>query len=556
MGHTRIVIGLDFGTTYSGRISVAWALGHCPDKPEVITSWPGQGNRTSPKVPSRVSYSDGKFLWGYQTTIFGENIRGLKILLDESQDPRVVSALSTMDLLTKNRKTAIEVTGSYLKQLVEHSSKILHRRFGQIVNQMDRSYVLTVPAVWSDKAKHATMTAAVTAGIAANEITLVSEPEAAALYCLKAIQPNSIRNGDVVVVCDAGGGTVDLISYCVKTVSPLRLEEVAEGSGGICGSMVLDVCFSEFLDDLIGKKNIPIMAKEMALRFWQEDIKLNFATDPDYEDEIHFVPVPGVKDNRQVSLKDGFLKLNGSQIKNLFDPVVQKVQNLIRGQIRSCEDSKKAVKAVFLVGGFGSSEYLFHRIKNVFTRITVMQPPNSWSAVMLGAVQHGIEGNQVAKRIARHHYGVTFRSRYGADLARYPPAIREWCDLEERWYVPKVMAWYIKKGDEIAENKPIRLPFNRSLADIDRSKLIFHDELLVCHKSESPRRRDETVFEVCTLESDLSAVPTYLFEAKTNSRGTKYYRVNYVLIMTPRSASITFELEFNGTSYGLIQSKY
>lgn len=38
---------------------------------------------------------------------------------------------------------------------------------------------------------------------------MISEPEAAAVYTLKAIQPNHLNIGDNFIVCDAGGGTVE-----------------------------------------------------------------------------------------------------------------------------------------------------------------------------------------------------------------------------------------------------------------------------------------------------------------------------------------------------------
>jgi molecular chaperone DnaK (HSP70) len=57
---------------------------------------------------------------------------------------------------------------------------------------MRLKYVVTVPAVWSDKAKDATLQAAIIAGIETKQIFLVSEPEAAALHSLQTIQPNSV----------------------------------------------------------------------------------------------------------------------------------------------------------------------------------------------------------------------------------------------------------------------------------------------------------------------------------------------------------------------------
>lgn len=57
---------------------------------------------------------------------------------------------------------------------------------------MNLQFILTVPAVWSDKAKDATMQAACLAGIPSQDLFLVSEPEAAAVYAIRSIQPNTI----------------------------------------------------------------------------------------------------------------------------------------------------------------------------------------------------------------------------------------------------------------------------------------------------------------------------------------------------------------------------
>lgn len=70
-------------------------------------------------------------------------------------------------------------------------------------------YVLTVPAVWSDKARQMTMEAAMRAGLGlgsgadegeegegegeAGLLKLITEPEGAAEYALRSIQPNSMK---------------------------------------------------------------------------------------------------------------------------------------------------------------------------------------------------------------------------------------------------------------------------------------------------------------------------------------------------------------------------
>lgn len=170
---------------------------------------------TSVKVPSVISYEDDRLRWGYQVGPLTGAFRGIKLLLDGSQAMKYAPSVTTKLLLIKSRKDVVQVAGDYLRQLVDQVREILLRRFGKASESMDLRFVLTVPAVWSDKAKDGTLRAAVQADIPANQISLVSEPEAAALYTLRAIQPNSIA------VRVWHGVEVSLSNSCRKGMSSL-----------------------------------------------------------------------------------------------------------------------------------------------------------------------------------------------------------------------------------------------------------------------------------------------------------------------------------------------
>lgn len=73
----------------------------------------------------------------------------------------------------------------------------------EFVDDTPIEYILTVPALWSDRARNLTFECAKKAGM--SRISCISEPEAAAIYTLSAIQPNSLQIDDNFVVCDAGG---------------------------------------------------------------------------------------------------------------------------------------------------------------------------------------------------------------------------------------------------------------------------------------------------------------------------------------------------------------
>ena len=89
-----------------------------------------------------------------------------------------------------------------------------------------------------------------------NQLQIISEPEAAATYALDALDPHDVKVDDTFVLCDAGGGTVDLISYTVSGLKPmLKIEEAASGTGGLCGSTYLNRIFEQFLIAKFGQND-------------------------------------------------------------------------------------------------------------------------------------------------------------------------------------------------------------------------------------------------------------------------------------------------------------
>jgi len=76
-----------------------------------------------------------------------------------------------------------------------------------------------------------------------------------ALLCVECLQESDTDEISSFVICDAGGGTVDLISYTITKLKPiLEVEEAAPGTGGICGSTFLNQRFASFLERKLGNQ--------------------------------------------------------------------------------------------------------------------------------------------------------------------------------------------------------------------------------------------------------------------------------------------------------------
>lgn len=58
--------------------------------------------------------------------------------------------------------------------------------------------------------------------------------------------------GDGFIICDMGGGTVDLITYRVSSIDPTKIEEATVGNGAQCGGSFVDRAFFRWLELRLG----------------------------------------------------------------------------------------------------------------------------------------------------------------------------------------------------------------------------------------------------------------------------------------------------------------
>lgn len=197
-----------------------------------------------------IQYDGHDIKWGFQIGEFGERHQWFKLGLDPSQswkdsklDTKFADPMTTPP--TSEGETE-KLVVDYLTALRKHSEQILRYKLPKSALQsIPLEFVITVPAVWTDAAQAKTRNCAERAGMGCGfSLHIISEPEAAAIYALDAMDPHDIKVGETFILCDAGGGTVDLISYRITALRPvLKIEEVSPGSGSLCGSSFLNRIF-------------------------------------------------------------------------------------------------------------------------------------------------------------------------------------------------------------------------------------------------------------------------------------------------------------------------
>ncbi|ETS73131.1 hypothetical protein PFICI_15076 [Pestalotiopsis fici W106-1] len=474
----KLVVAIDFGTTFSG---VAYWLGR--DQPDsgnikVICDWPAifpyEGER--PQVPTKVGYkNDGTIQWGNLASGELQPIQWVKLLLLEQQDlPHYLqhnqsAHLSTArELIQDLGKEAIDVVADYLRELWRHAmTKIKEYEIPAIVDDCVFHIILTVPAIWKGYARQKMQTAAERAGILKPtrrgdvSFSMTSEPEAAAHAILRSgdWRRKEADTGDTILVCDCGGGTVDVISYTLVNSETNELKECVEGDGALCGAVFVD---EEFFKLVKGRFNV-----HFGRGFWDTvplaTIEKAFSTD--WEN--------GMKRNLSSSnmlmsfgIAGRNIDLNKKQITACFRKVLERIHILLDKQIEGVINATGAApKYIFLVGGFGRCQLLFNAICEKYPDSFVIKGASNdepWSAICRGAaLGKAIEicaseenpdapANPILSRKPRISQGWSHDLHLGEECTTEEFENAEWDNDAGGYVVHGTMAWLVKRGQDVS----------------------------------------------------------------------------------------------------------
>jgi molecular chaperone DnaK (HSP70) len=195
-GGNTVIIGIDFGTTFSG---VAFTWSDKIERMEVISSWDSHehSNSDEQKTPTAIAFgSKSKVSWGYGIPRDAEQLKWFKLLLVDDKDlpddvRKSTKIKEAREYLKKHNKTPIQAISLYLRHLWNHSiQRITETVSRNLVNYSKFHIVITVPAIWPEYARARMREAASNAGMLGDriagptELSFVSEPEAAALATL------------------------------------------------------------------------------------------------------------------------------------------------------------------------------------------------------------------------------------------------------------------------------------------------------------------------------------------------------------------------------------
>ncbi|KAI1273675.1 actin-like ATPase domain-containing protein [Xylaria sp. FL0933] len=565
----QLIVGIDFGTTFSG-VAFAFATNN-EAKEDIITEWPGAGSYTKQKIPTVLYYDQYQKVVGWGPDIADalaptgypkpgvQKVEWFKLQLMLSGNT-YIDPINLPPL--PPGKSEIDVAADYLFKLRQAMRAALQKTLGEVFNREERNirYYLTVPAIWNDAGKAATRAAAIQAGFLRDEndnrLTLVSEPEAASLFCAKTGLLN-LKVHDAILIVDCGGGTVDLIAYEVEDENPFTVAECTAGSGDSCGSTALNRNFSNILRTKIRKMKLPDGSKTAGRVYakcimdFENRIKADFRNNG----QKWAVDVGIEAEFPEAGIEEGYMTFTNEEILQCFEPVVNRILELVRNQIIAIQAQNRTLQNILVVGGFGASEYLFQQIKLHVPpqfQSKVVRPMDSVAAIVKGAVTAGITERVITHRVARRHYLMAtlqpFKEGYHPEAYRVPSL-----DGKDRCKFTRQI--FVQKGQKVKIGEPVKVSFFRQVAP--GATLMYEDILYACDDDVCPEyTKDPRIKEVVTLTSDLSRKNLEKdFERMDTPQGT-FYRVYFDIYLTLDGSEFSAELVCQGEVMGRCRSRF
>ncbi|KAF8333722.1 hypothetical protein F5887DRAFT_1080066 [Amanita rubescens] len=550
----KLVIAFDVGTTFSG-VSYAFLIPGETPTIQSVTRFPGQQKVAGDsKIPSIVCYDgDGNVagvgseadpevnpeLWEVEELAIAEwfklHLRPPHLVAEQRFDAKDIPPLPL-------NKTVIDVFGDLLKYLYKSAMDYIQERQGVKIFESvgaNIDFVLSHPNGWEGKQQLDMRRAAIAAGLvkdmpeASKRISFVTEGEASLHFCLNNV-PSALNEyaNDGVLILDCGGGTVDISAYAQSSNG--RFREIAAAECLLQGSIFVTRRAQAYLTEKLREsrygtpEDITIMAK-----YFDKTTKPNYKG----SSKPHFIRFGRSENDLQFDIRNGNVKINGMQIAEFFEPAVRSIVQAIEEHSRT---PKMPIKAIFMVGGFGASDYLFSKLNEHFSQrgINILRPDSHLSkAVAEGAISHILD-RSVASRMSRYTYGIEcctpFVSHNPEHVARRHTCLTR---SSGNVYVPGVFSAILEKDTAVFEEKEFRSTFHGEYSEEEFHEMSIHETDIKCYRSKkakAPAWIDQAPGffpDLCIASADFSELKKSIRPRTNRKNGMRYYDYRFDIIL-------------------------
>ncbi|KAJ3575398.1 hypothetical protein NP233_g1120 [Leucocoprinus birnbaumii] len=546
----KLVLAFDVGTTYSG-ISYAILDPGRETSIKPVTRFPSRAKAGGDaKVPTVIYYSSD----GLPQSIGADTEReGIDAIAEDSQwikaewfklhlRPKTKATANLSDDIPPlpRGKTAVDIFADYLTYLYKCAQSYIkesetHADAASLLASGKVEFILSHPNAWEGAQQTLMRSAAVQAGLITSSpidrdrVTFISEGEASLNFCIdKGLTNESIEQGKGVTIVDAGGGTLDISTYALKTGSTVEYEEIAPSQSYFKGSVFVTRAASNYLNDLLKGTRFQEDVPSMTDKF-DKATKLAFRDPQDPQ----YIKFGGARDrDEKLRIRTGQLRLDGEVIAGFFKPSIECIVKAVQEQRIT---ASKEVTTVYLVGGFAGSDYLFSQVQErLESRGVRVYRPDAYlnKAVADGAIV-GLLRPKVRTRIAKFSYGVRITPRYlpykRSHLKRSDQCVQLLSVIKTELRI------YQTQGTSVSETQEFRKPFFREgIKKSDLDKL--NKTTIIIYRGNSsppPEFLDEEpakLHEVFEVHADLTRAINSLQEV-TGSSGNRYFKLYFDIVI-------------------------
>jgi hypothetical protein len=300
----------------------------------------------------------------------------------------------------------------------------------------------------------------------------LTEPEAAAVHTSMEASGIFCEN-EVILVCDAGGGTTDLSILRITGAYSgfLSLKQLDVVTGKNIGSVAIDRQFEDYIAGKLQQATSmfrlridPIeVAWHMVKSREYQNAKCDYGS-PDMT-PIFNVPIPGINpafSHEQFRIANGSMKFQADELKAIFDSQITRLFSEIDNQLQSFQKNFPADQIAHLVlsGGLGNSAYVQEELRNRYAfgmckypcaqRIQIHVAPDPQLAVCKGIVSDRVRKLQSGKavlewRCARASYGTLCKILYDKNNPDHFNRQTFRDPLNGKHYINNAIVWFIKK---------------------------------------------------------------------------------------------------------------
>ncbi|PVH96163.1 actin-like ATPase domain-containing protein [Periconia macrospinosa] len=566
---SQLVVGLDFGTTHTG---ISFAMTGV-EKTLSIENWPAYDGSmvNARKTPTHIAYPPGEpHLWGYQVGTNPDLCAWMKYHLDRDSpqtpydDPGLKQAMEDGLLSLQGTKDPEQVSTDYLREVLKFTVTELKNKLGpNLLKVTSIKWWLAKPAIWGGQAElrlqKIVEDAASGAGFggsrAQDEFNFVSEPEAAAFSLFGDAEEfkHEFQVGNIILVCDCGGGTVDVAAYRIVRTDPnTEFEEVVRGQGGKCGAAYLDRLFQGLMLRRFGFAYATVKREhKMTGSKFMNHFEVNKRT---FEPGVPLVGMPlrmaeVTESSDHYHKRDGEVRLTQDDMESLFNPIIRNIEEMVSKQEQSVLKLRKGrsraqVTDLLLVGGFARSPYLKSHMEKWCQKrdinLRIPKTRNSWGAVSYGAVLRGLDKTKIEKRIARFHYGIKCNLPYHPRLDLPSDAFED--KFSGKLLAKNCVLWFVKAGTIIGKDMEVEKDSSPPLfRELQNGQRHFEETIVSSGAKDAPRKNTDEVQDVGTLMVRLSRVDlkTFLMKKIKGGEGINFqYKIQQG--MGSRQGSLLF----------------